>query len=110
MSKRIGNRLYITDFVEDLNYQGVIIYVDPAVINVQKLRNRLERDYANHLYRFEYMLEKDEPNERNFFYIENCDFQDLDYGVHRYIIDGEQHGVYRLCQDGDEFYINVLLY
>ena len=106
MSKLIGRQLYITDFVEDLNYQGVILYVDPEKVNLKKLRSKLEHDHTNHLYRFEYMLKKSKPDRRNFFFIENCDFQDLDSGIHEYIIDGG-YSVHTLQQDGDEFYINV---
>lgn len=63
-------KIYIDDFVEDLNYREVILYigdVDPA-----NLRLKLEKDHMNHTNRFEAVLEN------NLMFVENCDLQDVD--------------------------------
>ena len=44
-------KIYIDDFVEDLNYRGVILYV--GNVNLTKLLSKLKEDNLNKTYRFE---------------------------------------------------------
>ena len=63
-------KIYIDDFVEDLNYRKVILYigdVEPA-----DLYSKLEKDQMNHMNRIDSVLEN------NLMFIENCDLQDVD--------------------------------
>ena len=101
------NRLYIEDFCDDFNYKGVILYigdVDPA-----RLRERLEADYINKMWRLNFAQCKDDPSMKNFIYIENCDLQDLDYPVHEYMEEG--YDVYILYEDeAYNYYVKQKLY
>lgn len=101
----MSKRIYIDNFVEALNYHAVILYVGED-INLKHLREKLEKDYCNHLYRFEYMLDKVNEDERRFFYIENCDFQELICPVHEYIIE-DGYNVYNLQFDDGRYFIEV---
>ena len=61
-------KIYIDDFVEDLNYRKVILYigdVEPADLHL-----KLEKDRMNHTNRFDSVL--------NLMFVENCDLQDVD--------------------------------
>lgn len=62
---------YIKDFVEDLNYQGIILYISDSV-NLTKLKDKMINDNMGHMYRFDYILDD------HLFYVENCDLQPLD--------------------------------
>lgn len=97
-------RFYIDDFVEDLNHRSVILYVGEDIDTVH-LRDNLRKDNCGHLYRFEYMMDENTAYEmRRFFYIANCDFQDLDYPVYEYIIEYD-YNVYNLkFADGRYFF------
>lgn len=64
-------RIYIDDFVEDLNYHKVILYV--GYVDPSELRSKLMSDETNHLYRFTSIIESN-----SMFFIENCDLQDVD--------------------------------
>lgn len=106
----MAKRFYINDFVEDLNYKSIILYITEEV-NITMLREKLKKDYCNKLYRLDFALDKEREDKRNFFYIANCDFQDLDYPIHEYIA-GDVSGiynVYRLYYDeaADKFYVSV---
>lgn len=95
-------RAYIENFCEDLNYQGIILYV--ADVNLNKLRERIEKDYINKMWRFDYMLDKQgDASKRYYMYIENCDFQDLDFPITDYIEEG--YMVVKLYEDETGFYI-----
>ena len=63
-------KIYIEDFVEDLNYRKVILSI--GGVNSEKLYSRLKQDCVNHLNRFRACLE----NKSTF--IETCDLQDVD--------------------------------
>lgn len=63
-------RVYIHDFIDELNYHAVVLYVDSEV-DLDELRSKLEEDLVNHLYRF------DSVRENRLFYIENCDLQNV---------------------------------
>lgn len=63
-------RLYIDDFVEDLNYRKVILYIGD--VNSADLYLKLEKDCMNHVNRFDSVLEN------NLMFVENCDLQDVD--------------------------------
>lgn len=108
MSTRINNRIYIDDFCEDLNYQGIILYISENV-NVEHLRETLNVSHVNKIYRLEYALNKKDPAMKNFIYVENCDLQDLDFPVYEYV-NGEyddyaSYDIYTLYEDAGKFYI-----
>lgn len=63
-------RIYIRNFIDDLNYHAVILYVDSEV-DLDELLSKLSKDSISHLYRF------DSVRENRLFYIENCDLQDV---------------------------------
>ena len=100
----VHERIYIDDFCEDLNYQGIILYI--GNVPKTKLRKRLNDDYINKDYRFDYIINAKDPSMKDFMYIENCDLQDLSYPVHEYVVD-EGYSVHSLCYDQleNKFYI-----
>lgn len=53
---------YIDDFVEDLNYRKVILYI--GNLDSDSLRSKMESDNMGHTNRL--------------MYVENCDLQDVD--------------------------------
>ena len=63
-------RIYIDDFVEDLNYRKVILYIGD--IECADLHLKLEKDNVNHVNRFDSVLEN------NLMFVENCDLQEVD--------------------------------
>lgn len=63
-------KIYINDFVEDLNYRKVILYIGD--IDPDTLRSKMERDLVNHMSRFDGVLEN------KLMFVENCDLQDVD--------------------------------
>ena len=95
------NKIYINDFCEDLNYQGIILYI--GLVDSNKLLEALERDKVSHCYRFLFATSNNDPTMKNFIYIENCDLQNLDYPIYEYMEDG--YDVYCLCEDDKGFYI-----
>lgn len=102
----MNNRIYIDDFCEDLNYQGIILYI--GNVNDVALLKALERDNVNKTYRLEYALNDPNDCSRNFIYIENCDLQNLDYPVYEYFEEG--YDVYILHEDEvGKFYIEAKL-
>lgn len=104
----IFDRMYIENFCEDLNYRKLILYVKD--VSLKRLREHLEKDYVNKIYRFDYILDKSgDASKRYFMYIENCDLQDLDYPVADYIIE-EGYMIATLHEDEAGFYIENPLY
>ena len=97
----MSERLYIKDFCEDLNYQGVILYI--GNVDRDRLRKTLEKDKVGHLYRLVFATSNNDPSMRDFIYVENCDLQNLDYPIHEYFEDG--YDVYVLYEDSAGFYI-----
>lgn len=63
-------KIYIDDFVEDLNYRKVVLYIGD--VEPDDLCSRLEKDCMNHMNRFDSILEND------LMFVENCDLQDVD--------------------------------
>ena len=63
-------KIYIDNFVEDLNYRKVILYI--GNVDSDTLCSRMDKDYVNHMNRFDSVLEN------NLMFIENCDLQDVD--------------------------------
>lgn len=101
-------RVVITDFVEDLNHRLIILYIGDDV-DVEHLKKRLEDDVCNKVYRLEYCLaDGGDTSRTRFFYISNCDFQNLDYSVHEYVIE-DWFNVYVLHCDKmtGEYYYDV---
>ena len=97
----MNERIYIKDFCEDLNYQGVILYI--GNVNHSKLLRTLEKDNVGHLYRLGFAASNNELSMRDFIYVENCDLQNLDYPVQEYFEEG--YDVYVLHEDPYGFYI-----
>ena len=96
-------RIYIHNFVDDLNYRAVILYVDSEV-NLDDLLSELKKDYVNHLNRF------DSVRENRLFYIENCDLQDITINSNwNELLDflNEGHSVLHLKKDASGFYLVV---
>lgn len=63
-------KVYIDDFCEDLNYEGVVLFIDTD-IDLDALLECMKRDKVGHLYRF------DGVKDNRLFYIENCDLQNV---------------------------------
>ena len=91
-------RIYINDFVEDLNYKNVILSI--GNVDLDALYRKLEKDRMNHLYRFDACLEN------GLMFVENCDLQDVDtdfiddYGNSLlHLIRDEKYVVYSLQYD-----------
>ena len=97
----MSNKIYINDFCEDLNYQGIILYI--GLVDSNKLLEALEQDNVNHCYRFLFATSNNDPTMKNFICIENCDLQDLDYPIYEYMEDG--YDVYCLYEDDKGFYV-----
>ena len=79
-------KIYIHDFIDDLNYHSVVVYVNSATI-LDDLYSRLRREYVNHLSRFKSV------RENKLFYIENCDLQDV-------TINSEWNELFELIESG----------
>lgn len=96
-------RIYIHDFIDDLNYRAVVLYVDSEV-NLDGLLSKLEKDLVSHLYRF------DSVKENRLFYIENCDLQDVTINSNRNelleLLD-EGYSILHLKRDISGFYVVV---
>lgn len=95
------NKVYIKDFCEDLNYKGVVLFVD-SEIDLDDLYGRLKRDNLGHLYRFESV------RENRLFYIENCDLQDvtINPGWNELLeLVENDYSILQLKTDHDGFYI-----
>lgn len=63
---------YIEDFCEDLNYQGIVLYIGELEDDAKQLLEKqlFEKDFINKHWRYTDFL-----SYTNMFYIENCDFQ-----------------------------------
>lgn len=94
----VRDRIYINNFCEDLNYQKVILYI--GEINIPKLKKRLEKDYVNHLW---YLDSIAEGRIQPFFYIENCDFQDLTMDILEFVKDG--YTIMKLYENAAGYYV-----
>lgn len=101
-------KIYIDDFVDDLNYRGAILYVgnvDPA-----KLLNKLKEDNLNKTYRFEWVLDSNK-----LFYVENCDLHDMsEYKTLESILECLKYGqvIYplRYEKENDRYYVETMLW
>ena len=100
-------RVVITDFVEDLNHRLLILYIGDDV-DVEHLKKRLEDDVCNKVYRLEGCINDPSSSSRRFFYISNCDFQNLDYPIHEYVVeDGFNVCVLHYDEYSGEYYYDV---
>lgn len=63
-------KLYIDDFVEDLNYRKVILYI--GNVDADSLHSKMTADNTNHMNRFDGVLHN------KLMFVENCDLQDVD--------------------------------
>lgn len=89
------NKKYITDFVEDLNYTGIIL--DIQGIDKVALKQRLAKDYVNKLYRLD---------DVSLIAIENCDIQD--FRLEELESEYYDHQVTTLYQDENGYYIDAV--
>ena len=90
---------YIENFVDDLNYQGVILYIKN--VDKDKLLEKLENDYLNHLYYFEAIW-----NGNGLMLIENCDCIDIwDYQLINYI--ENNYDIVQLKEDENGYFFEV---
>ena len=91
-------KFYIDDFVENLNYKKIIIYIGD--VEPDDLRSKLEKDRMNHTNRFDSILEN------NLMFVENCDLQDVDtehrddFGNSLLYLISDGYVVYPLQYDG----------
>lgn len=96
-------RIYIRDFIDDLNYHAVVLFVDSET-DLDELLSKLEEDCVSHLYRFNCV------RENRLFYIENCDLQnvtiDRDWNELMLLID-DGYSILHLKKDISGFYIIV---
>lgn len=97
----MNERFYIKDFCEDLNYQGVILYI--GNVDHTRLQKALEKDKVNKLWRLSFATTNNDPSMRDFIYVENCDLQNLDYPIQEYFED--EYDAYVLYEDTEGFYI-----
>ena len=63
-------KLYIDDFVEDLNYRQVILYI--GNVDLDNLRSKMKSDNMGHMNRLSTVTAN------HLMYVENCDLQDVD--------------------------------
>lgn len=95
-------KIYIENFADDLNYQPIILFIDPSV-NMDDVLKKLEQDNINHLYNF------DEVRRTGFFYIENMDLQIIKIGASKnelpYKLIEENYFLYSLGKDEIGFYM-----
>lgn len=92
-------RHYIKDFVEDLNYKKVILYV--GNVNLDTLREKLVNDMINHMNQFDHV------SKTKFMYIENCDLEYVDSIDWLFKLINDGYNVYNLYYDDKGFYINI---
>lgn len=95
-------KIYIKNFVEDLNYKPIILVVDEEIVDGDfwvKLIDKLKEDQVGHLFEFSHVI-----LESKCFYIENCDIQACYY---RSLLDDlleNKYKFYRLNHDEGGFY------
>lgn len=73
----------IDNFVDDLNYTGIIIHIGETVDKAH-LKTALEKSEVNHMSRF------DQVWESKLFYIDNCDLQTVDSTLEEELKDIEE--------------------
>ena len=100
-------KIYINDFVEDLNYRKIILYI--GNIDSDRLHEKLKKDNLGHLYRFDYC------KENKLMFVENCDLQDVntselyDYGDSLLYLTEEGYSILPLYFDAGvgRYYVNI---
>ena len=97
------SKFYVSDFVEDLNYKNVVLYIDDS-IDLDALYYKMSFDDLNHMYLFDIV------KENRLFYVENCDLQDITitpvWNQFRDLLEGG-YAVVQLKQDDGGFYIEL---
>lgn len=97
------SKFYVNDFVEDLNYKNVVLYVDDTV-DLDALHDKMVSDNMNHMYHFDVIRED------RLFYVENCDLEDVvlasSWNQLRDLIEDE-YTIVQLKQDDGGFYIEL---
>ena len=63
-------KCYIDDFVEDLNYRQVILYI--GNVDLDNLRSKMKSDNMGHMNHLATVTAN------HLMYVENCDLQDVD--------------------------------
>lgn len=91
-------KIYINDFVEDLNYQRITLYYgNLKPFDILQLENRMNLNKMNKMYRFE------STKTNNLFYVENCDLQIVNNNETL----EDKHNIYNLFCDDYGFYVNI---
>lgn len=92
-------KFIINDFNDDLNYQKIVLYV--GNVDLTLLYKRLEKNYINHLSRFENVIKN------KCMYVENCDLQDINNTSEILGLLEDGYVIAPLQFDGDDYYIEV---
>lgn len=100
-------KIYIDDFVEDLNYREVILYV--GNIDSAKLLSKFKRDIINKTYRFKAVLESNK-----LIRVENCDLQDMSEcktleDILEYLENGHSIYTLRYEKESDRYFVETML-
>ena len=90
---------YVSDFVEEFNYSGIILYVAEE-INLDKLFLKLSSDNLSHMSRFDGM------RDNRIFYIENCDLFTVKDNEIKELVE-ENYTITTLHHDKNGFYVKV---
>ncbi|MBR5823748.1 MAG: hypothetical protein IKY67_06365 [Paludibacteraceae bacterium] len=90
---------YIDNFVDDFNYQGVILYIKK--VDKNRLLEKLKSDYLNHLYYFDPIY-----NSNGLMLIENCDCIDVnDNEILEYLLNG--YNIVQLREDANGYFFEI---
>lgn len=96
-------KIYIEDFVYDLNYKNIVLFIGLLNDNEKELlKKQCEENYLNHLCRWKYI-----ENGSKFFYVENCDLQDCN-GIELLNCIQDEYDFYLLEHDENGFYYKVI--
>lgn len=93
------NKHYVSDFVEEFNYSGIVLYAADE-INFDELFLKLTRDYLSHMYRF------DGVRDNRLFYIENCDLISVEDDEIKELLEND-YSFATLHHDENGFYVMV---
>lgn len=95
----MGIKHYVSDFVEEFNYSGIVLYAAEE-INFDKLFLKLSRDNLSHMYGFDCVRDD------RLFYIENCDLITVEDNEIKELLEND-YTFATLHQDKNGFYIMV---
>ena len=93
------NKHYVSDFVEEFNYSGIILYAAEEV-NLDKLFLQLSHNQLSHMYGF------DGVRDNGLFYIENCDLITVEDNEIKELLEND-YTFTTLHQDKNGFYVRL---